>query len=303
MLTRRGILAGLAFAFAARGAGAGCLADFAAEARRMCDVAVASGDQAYGAVIVLDGCIAGFGPSRVVLDANEDAHAERVALWDAEKRRGPRGLAGAEIHSTSRPCAICQAALAKTGVARMHFAGMAQDPVNEAGETALLIAVREGRTGAAMAMIAVGADINAQASNQDTPWLLAGALGRAEMLRAMIPAGPDFSIRNRYGGNALIPACERAHVDAIKVLLTTNIDVNHVNSLGWTCLLEIAILGDGSPRHQEAARLVLAAGADPNLADGNGVTAFAHARANGHGELAEIIAASGGKQPQATEFR
>ena len=79
----------------------------------MCDVAVASGDQAYGAVIVLDGCIAGFGPSRVVLDANEDAHAERVALWDAQKRLGPRGIAGAEIHSTSRPCAICQAALAK----------------------------------------------------------------------------------------------------------------------------------------------------------------------------------------------
>lgn len=299
MLTRRGMLASLAVALTARAARAGCVSGsseyFDAEARRMREVAVAAGDQAYGAVVVLDGCVVGFGPSRVVVDNNADAHAERVALWDAQKRLGRSDLAGAQIHSTSRPCAICQAALAEAGVARMHFVGGTQDAVNAMGETALLIAVREGRTEAARAMIAAGADINAQAKNQDTPWLLAGALGRAEILRAMIPAGPDFAIRNRYGGNALIPACERAHVEAIKVLLGTRIDVNHVNNLGWTCLLEVAILGDGGPRHQEAARLVLAAGADPNLADGNGATALAHARAAGHGALAEIIAGFGGK--------
>jgi hypothetical protein len=110
----------------------------------------------------------------------------------------------------------------------------------------------------------------------------------------MIPAGPDLSIRNRYGGNALIPACERGHVEAIRLLLTTAIDVNHVNNLGWTCLLEIVILGQGGPRHIEAARLVLQAGADPNLADKNGVTPLTHARAKGQGEVARLIEAAGG---------
>ncbi len=264
----------------------------------MRDVAVASGDQAYGAVIVLEGCIVGFGPSRVVVDANTAAHAERVALWDAQERLGRRDLPGAQIYSTSRPCMVCQSALAQAGVVRMHFAaGETQDAVNAAGETALLVAVREGRTRAALALIAAGADINAQADNHDTPWLLAGALGHADILRAMLPAGPDFAIRNRFGGNALIPACERAHVEAIKVLLSTDIDVDHVNSLGWTCLLEIAILGDGGPRHQEAARLVLAAGADPDLADGNGITALAHARTAGHDALARVIEEFGGRAP------
>lgn len=299
MLTRRGMLASVAAAFGAKAARAGCVTgsseQFAAEAGRMREQAVAAGDQAYGAVIVLGGCIVGLGPSRVVVDANEDAHAERVALWDAQSKLGRRDLYGAAIYSTSRPCMICQAALTEAGVTTMHFSTTAQDAVNGAGETALLIAVREGRTDDAKAMIAAGADINAQAKNQDTPWLLAGAMGRAEILRAMIPAGPDFSIRNRYGGNALIPACERAHVEAIKVLLTTEIDVNHVNNLGWTCLLEIAILGNDGPDHQEAARLVLAAGADPNLADRDSVTALTHARTNGYGKLAEIIAVSGGK--------
>ena len=169
------------------------------------------------------------------------------------------------------------------------------DAQDDQGRTTLLIAVAEGHTDVALALIAAGADINVQAKNQDTPWLLAGASGRTEIVRAMILKGPDLSIRNRYGGNALIPACERAHVETIEVLLTSGIDVNHVNNLGWTCLLEIVILGDGGPRHQQAAKLVLAAGADPNLADGNGVTPLAHARANGQTEVAKLIEAAGGK--------
>jgi uncharacterized protein len=163
------------------------------------------------------------------------------------------------------------------------------------GQTALLVAVQRNEIGIAKALMAAGANINAQAANADTPWLLAGASGRTEIIEAMIPLGPDLSIRNRFGGNALIPACERAHVETIKLLLTTKIDVNHVNNLGWTCLLEIVILGDGGPRHQEAARLVLAAGAAPNLADKNGVTPLAHARANGQTEVARLIEAAGGK--------
>ena len=180
-------------------------------------------------------------------------------------------------------------------VRRLIGEGADLDGADGAGQTALLIAVDNNRIGVAKALIAAGADINAQAANLDTPWLLAGASGRTEIIEAMIPAGPDFTIRNRFGGNALIPACERAHVETIEALLTTRIDVNHVNNLGWTCLLEIVILGDGGPRHQAAARLVLAARADPNLADKNGVTPLAHARANGQSAVAELIGAAGGR--------
>jgi uncharacterized protein len=136
--------------------------------------------------------------------------------------------------------------------------------------------------------------VNAQAENLDTPWLLAGARGRTEIIAMMLPRTPDLTIRNRFGGNALIPACERAHVEAVPLLLKAGIDVNHINNLGWTCLLEIVILGDGGPRHQEVARLVLAAGADPNLADKDGVTPLNHARSRGQREVATIIDAAGG---------
>jgi ankyrin repeat protein len=178
---------------------------------------------------------------------------------------------------------------------RLLKAGAPLDARDEVGQTALLLAVAGNHIGIAKALIEAGADINAQAANKDTPWLLAGARGRAEIIALMLPRKPDLSIRNRFGGNALIPACERAHVEAVKLLLTSGIDVNHVNDLGWTCLLEIVILGDGGPRHREVTRLVLAAGANPNVADKDGVTPLAHANRKGQDEIARMIAAAGGR--------
>ncbi len=178
---------------------------------------------------------------------------------------------------------------------RLVEAGASLESPNAAGETPLLLAVKNNHLPAAIFLIDAGSSINAQAVNNDSPWLLAGALGRTEMLRHMIPKGPDFSLRNRFGGNALIPACERAHVETVKLLLTTKIDVNHVNNLGWTCLLEIVILGDGGARHVEVAKLVLAAGADPNIADKDGVTPLAHARRKRQAEVARLVEAAGGR--------
>lgn len=178
---------------------------------------------------------------------------------------------------------------------RLIASGSSLDATDPAGQTPLLLAVQSNNLEAAARLIAAGANINAQAANRDTPWLLAGALGRTAMLRLMLTKGPDFSIRNRFGGDALIPACERAHVDTVAFLVTTRIDVNHINNLGWTCLLEIVILGDGGPRHVEVTRLVLGAGADPNIADRDGVTPLQHASRRGQREIAALIEAAGGR--------
>lgn len=180
-------------------------------------------------------------------------------------------------------------------VERLIASGAPVDQADASGQTPLLLAVRNNHLAVASRLIDAGANINAQAANQDTPWLLAGALGRTEMLRHMLPKGPDFSIRNRFGGNALIPACERAHVDTVAFLVTTPIDVNHVNNLGWTCLLEIVILGDGGPRHVEVTKLVLATGADPNIADRDGVSPLQHAHRRNQREVAALIEAAGGR--------
>jgi ankyrin repeat protein len=180
-------------------------------------------------------------------------------------------------------------------VARLIAAGADLETRDTQGRTALLLAVDGNYVAVAKALLAAGASPNTQAANRDTPWLLAGASGRTEIVAAMIPLKPDLTIRNRYGGNALIPACERAHVETVRLLLTSGIDLDHVNDLGWTCLLEIVILGDGGPRHQEVAKLVLDAGANPSLADKDGITPLAHARQRGQRAVAALIEQAGGR--------
>ena len=93
--------------------------DFIREAFRQRDIAIAAGDQPYGAVVVFDDRIVGFGASRVITDSNADAHAERVALWAAQRAVARPRLDGATIYSSSLPCDACQRELAAAGVARM----------------------------------------------------------------------------------------------------------------------------------------------------------------------------------------
>jgi ankyrin repeat protein len=59
--------------------------------------------------------------------------------------------------------------------------------------------------------------------------------------------------------------------------------------------LEAVILSDGGPRHIEIVRLLLAAGADPNIADKDGVTPLQHARDRRYDAIAALIKDAGGR--------
>ena len=105
--------------------------------------------------------------------------------------------------------------------------------------------------------------------------------------------------RSRTGSAAiaLIPAAERGHVEVVRYLLTeSDVDVDHVNNLGWTALLEAIILSDGGPAHQEIVALLIEHGADVDLADGDGVTPLAHARSRGFDEIAALLEAEGARE-------
>jgi len=71
--------------------------------------------------------IVGWGPSRVVLDNDANAHAERVALRDAQARLGKTDLSDCVMYSTSRPCGVCEQAAAMAGLARMYHGAGAAD--------------------------------------------------------------------------------------------------------------------------------------------------------------------------------
>ena len=129
--TRRSVLGLAAAAFAALAtrvqAAPAEHREFIAAALRMRDEAVRAGDQAYGAVVVKDNRIIGFGPSRVVLKKDLSAHAEREAIREAQARLGRSDLSGCLLYSSSRPCAACEAAAAAANVARMYHGPDAVD--------------------------------------------------------------------------------------------------------------------------------------------------------------------------------
>jgi ankyrin repeat protein len=153
------------------------------------------------------------------------------------------------------------------------------------------MAATHGRQIAAVqALLEAGADVNRRDSRRDNPFLYAGAEGLLDILQLAHAAGADTRLTNRYGGTALIPACERGHVEVVRFLLTkTDVDVNHVNNLGWTGLLEVVVLSDGGPRHQQIVRLLLDHGADPSLPDREGVTALEHARTRGFTAIERLL--------------
>lgn len=163
------------------------------------------------------------------------------------------------------------------------------------GSSPLLLATAGNHVEVARSLLLHGADPNLKNQMQDSAYLLAGAQGRLEIVRMTISYGADLKSTNRFGGTALIPACERGHVETAKVLIAAGVDVNHINRLGWTCLMEAVVLGNGGPEHQAIIRELIAAKADLNLPDKDGVTALAHARQRKQTEVVKLLQAAGAK--------
>lgn len=176
------------------------------------------------------------------------------------------------------------------GVSKALENGADVNAVDDGKRSLLLIATISHQTEMAKLLIKYGADVNMQADNLDSPFLYAGASGQVELVRLYLAHGARFDIFNRYHGTALIPACERGHVETVKVLANTRgYPVDHVNRLGWTALMEAIILGDGSKKYQQIVQILKDAGAKLDIPDKDGITPLEHARTRGFNEIVAIL--------------
>ncbi|ADB29477.1 Ankyrin [Kribbella flavida DSM 17836] len=259
----------------------------------------------HEAVLLGDGSPRYVDTVRLLVAAGADRHrpAERDGTTPLQGARTRGQTAAVAVLSTAPPSRTEAAAAlltaAEAGDAnRVAAALAAKAPLEHKdgqGRTALLLASLHDRVDVARLLVGLGADPDAQDERQDSAWLVTGVTGSVAMLETLLPAKPDLKLRNRFGGVSVIPASERGHVDYVRRVVRTGIDVNHVNDLGWTALLEAVILGQGTERWQQIVRILLAAGADPSLPDRDGVTPLRHATTRGHDQLAAILRAAGAR--------
>ena len=139
-----------------------------------------------------------------------------------------------------------------------------------------------------------GADVNAKDASQESAYLIATSeIGDdPRLLDLTLDNGADVDSKDRFNGTGLIRAAERGHVRIVRRLLETDIEIDHVNRLGWTALLEAVILGEGGRAHTETVRALVDAGADVDIPDGDGVTPLTHARERGYDAIVAILRAA-----------
>lgn len=159
------------------------------------------------------------------------------------------------------------------------------------GNTPLNLAVHANEITIAKLLIDHQANINIQNTMNDSSYLYAAAQGKTEILAYMLEnATPDLTIHNRYGGNGLIPAAEKGHIENVKLLLAAKQEpINFQNNSGYTALIEAVALRDGSKLYQDIIKLLLENGADQHIRDNSGRTALDYANQNGYEEMKEIL--------------
>lgn len=129
-------------------------------------------------------------------------------------------------------------------------------------------------------------ELNARDRWQQTPLLLAADMGQDMIVQKLLERdGVDVHAVDVHGNNALIRAAIQGRVQCTNILLTRrDIDVNDPDSVGGTALAAAAFRG-----HEAVARLLLQAGADPNLCDNRGWTPLIGAVVNGYESIVQLL--------------
>jgi ankyrin repeat protein len=204
------------------------------------------------------------------------------------------------------------------GAARLVASGVDLDTHRSDGKTLLILAARESDVVLVRRLIAAGADVNATTGNGGTALMFAAIRGDVETQAALIDAGADVNAIGGFDWTALMVASVKGHVIAVRQLLASGadptlrdiydwtplmravyedrdevvealleqpvVDLNATNDQGATALHLAAVKGNAA-----LARVLLLAGANPQIQDRKGRTAAVTAVAAGHEDVAVLL--------------
>jgi len=210
-----------------------------------------------------------------------------AALVDRLLRAGAKATAANRYGVTPLPLACEQGDPAL--VERLLTAGVSADLTGPQGETALHTCARAGHVAAAKVLVTHGASLNAIESwRGQTPIMWAAAQGHADMITMLAEAGADVNARSGIiawerqrsseprdkwlppgGFTPLLFAAREGRVDAAKALIAAGADVSVIDPDRQSALVIALING-----HFDVANLLIDHGADVNTPDKVGRTAL-----------------------------
>jgi ankyrin repeat protein len=192
---------------------------------------------------------------------------------------------------------------------RLLKAGANPNAANRYGITPLSLAATNRNAVLAEALLKAGADASAKLPGGITMLMKAARAGDPEIVRMLIEHGASVNAKGEtYGETALDWAAEQNHADAVRVLIAHGAEVNARTTalerakdrFGLEGVLTIlphgswtALMYAGREGSLDAARALVEAGADLNLADPDGSTALLIAIMNGHYDTAAMLVDKG----------
>src|ERR1700675_4010814 len=189
-------------------------------------------------------------------------------------------------------------------------AGAKVNATNDLGATPLWAASQNGSAAMVGRLLEAGANPNAALLAGETPLMVAARSGYAGIVEQLLAKDAKVSARGARGQTALMWAVAQKHPEVVKVLLAHGADVK-ARSEEWTQMMAVpphgylgynrqiphggdtALLFAARVGDLDSAKLLVAAGANVNDADGWGVSATVLAAHSGYRDIVEFLLEKG----------
>lgn len=152
------------------------------------------------------------------------------------------------------------------------------------GNTALILAVRGGYTGAVKLLLEKGADVNAKNQNGFAAIVFAVRNEYPPIIRLLHDHGADLNVKSQGGFPLLIAAVKQYNENLVKALLDLGAEIDMRDSNGNTALIEAAISGQDA-----IVAALLMKGASVNEKNGSGDTALMCAKTKANERVVRML--------------
>lgn len=181
-------------------------------------------------------------------------------------------------------------------VRKLLASGAPVDARDPYGRTALHVATFARQREVIKALAQAGADLGLLENDRYDAVTIAAVADDEATLRLLLQLGASAALTtSRYDGTALIAAAHLGHDGVVRQLIAAGAPLDHVNNLHWTAVIESIVLGDGGARHQAVLQALLDAGASTRLADREGNTPLALAKARGYAAMVALLLKAGAR--------